>query len=257
MNKMQKKKEKLQDKHNELKYEYGKLQNEYNSLNSKKNDHLINSLYGFMIGIPMLIAGIYNSEQLYLILSGGIISLSIAFGFPAYKKDIDIENKQGKIKINMNSIYKNIVDIEKEIQSIKTIDIKIVSVFTLDNCFHTVLQFMDYKESSILIGIKQYINNYMINSIKIKKMVSNEYRSYLYDTEYEDIEYDEKIEIQEIIMPNIIFIYIEELKKILYILCSEEGGIEKFIKDNVLTPNGVMIKNIIKKLSVIEDEYTT
>ena len=116
---------------------------------------------------------------------------------------------------------------------------------------------MDYKESSILIGIKQYINNYMINSIKIKKMVSNEYRSYLYDTEYEDIEYDEKIEIQEIIMPNIIFIYIEELKKILYILCSEEGGIEKFIKDNVLTPNGVMIKNIIKKLSVIEDEYTT
>ena len=269
MNKTQLQKKELQDELYKLEHNYSKLSNEYNALEKEKDSNLMTCLLGGLgFGIPFIFYGLQENNSILLILGGGIMSLCIVFGSSAYANNKKVEGKQNKINIDMHNIGKNIEDIKSKIENLKTIKIVLKKFIkqkyyddniynitierTIDNCFYTLVNFFEGQERAVMLRNKEYIYNYIDSCDKFEDVIYG-----LDSIEYNKIDEYERIEAEENIIKDIIYIYMSCVKELFQIFLDEKSCYEDFIKNGKLTHTGVTASRILKKLELLEAEYTT
>lgn len=269
MNKAQLQKKELLDELYNLKNNYSKLHNKNCFLQEKINSNPMNYFFcGFGFGIPSIIFGLIKNDSIYIILGGCIILLCVIFGIKDYKKYNSIKNKQYKINCDIDDTCNKIKQIENELKNLKTIKIVLtkyneqieadydIVTRTIENCFYTLLNFLDKEEKLILINYKEHINSYTEECDQLQNIFQDLYIDF---EDYDYIQYNkhERIETEKSIVKDIIYEYISCVKGVFQTFINENYGYDGFIKNGQLTRNGIITKNILKKISLLETEYTT
>ncbi len=245
MSEIQKKKNTLESEKSILNSEYNKLSREYELLD--KNPNLSISLIGFFLGVPMFLFGAFGDDGIYLCMSGGILALSIAFGYPAYQKNKQLRTVRENLCAKMRHLSEKIAAIDKELKSIKTIYPVISGTNVLENCFYTVIELIDLKYQKAIKFYKDKIEAYVKEDEKIIDAINEENALLVRDGGRIDRNDREWIVMQKSLILDIIFMYIFDMQTFFYKLADNENDEDK--KE--------IFEKIIDGLSIIEEEYTT